>query len=63
VVVQGEMKIIGRRRGWKGGVDAMDGMLKLAVALREGRPMIPRGVHRFRSHEEADAWMLRMLAR
>jgi hypothetical protein len=57
------MKIIGRRRGWKGGVEAADGFLQLMVALREGRRMIPRGVHRFRSHEEADAWTLKMLCR
>jgi hypothetical protein len=31
--------------------------------LRAGRPFIPRGVHRFRMHEEKDAWTLKMLAR
>jgi hypothetical protein len=26
-------------------------------------PFIPRGVYRFASHEEADAWLMRMLTR
>jgi len=29
--------------------------LKLVGALRGGRPFIPRGVHRFHTHEEKDA--------
>ena len=62
-VMQGEMKIVGRRREARGGVDGADGFLKLVVALRAGRRMAPRGVYRFRSHEEADAWMLKMLSR
>jgi hypothetical protein len=28
-----------------------------------GRFRIPRGVYRFRSHEEADAWMMKHLTR
>jgi hypothetical protein len=28
-----------------------------------GSPHIPRGVYRFKSHEEADAWLTRMLTR
>ncbi len=26
-------------------------------------PFVPKGVYRFRSHEEADKWMLKMIAR
>lgn len=28
-----------------------------------GRPLVPKGVYRFTSHEEADAWMTKMLLR
>ncbi len=27
-----------------------------------GGALVPRGVYRFRSHEEADEWMVRMIA-
>ena len=57
------MKVVGRRRGSPGGLTAADGFLKLIGVLRAGRPFIPRGVHRFRTHEEKDAWTLTMLTR
>ncbi len=28
-----------------------------------GSPHIPRGVFRFKSHEEADAWLMKMITR
>jgi len=28
-----------------------------------GRTGVPRGVHRFRTHDEADDWVWRMIAR
>jgi len=58
-----EMKIIGRRQPPKGGLLAANGFLKLVLALRAGKPFIPRGVYRFRSHEEKDQWTLKMLTR
>jgi hypothetical protein len=61
--VKSEMKVVGARRGSQGGLAAADGFLKLVGALRSGRPFVPRGVHRFRTHEEKDAWTLKMLAR
>ena len=61
--MKSEMKVIGARRGSQGGLAAADGFLKLVGELRAGRPFIPRGVHRFRTHEEKDAWTLKMLAR
>ena len=57
------MKVIGRRRPGKGGLDTINGFLKLVISLRGGKPFIPRGVYRFRSHEEKDAWTLKMLTR
>jgi hypothetical protein len=62
-VVKPEMKIVGRRRGSQHGLVAADGFLKLVGTLRARRPFIPRGVRRFRTHEEKDAWTLKMLAR
>jgi hypothetical protein len=61
--VKPEMKVVGKRRGSQGGLAAADGFLKLVCELRAGRPFIPRGVYRFRTHEEKDAWTLKMLAR
>lgn len=57
------MKVIGRRKPGKGGLDSAAGFLKLVISLRNGKPFIPRGVYRFHSHEEKDAWTLRMLTR
>jgi hypothetical protein len=34
----------------------LNGFLK-----RSGHRLAPRGVYRFRSHEEADAWMMKMM--
>jgi len=57
------MKVVGRRSPGKGGLDTADGFLKLVISLRGEKPFIPRGVYRFRSHEEKDAWTLKMLTR
>jgi len=47
----------------RGGLVATAPLLDLVIALRNGRPFIPRGVHRFRSFEESAEWSLRMMAR
>ena len=56
------MKVVGRRR-WAQGLAASAPLLRLVLDLRGGKPFLPRGVHRFRSFEESEAWTLRMLAR
>jgi hypothetical protein len=56
------MKVVGRRR-WAPGLAASAPLLRLVLQLREGRPFLPKGVHRFRSFEESEEWTLRMLAR
>jgi hypothetical protein len=61
--VKPDMKVVGRRRGSHSGLAAADGFLKLIGALRAGQPFIPRRVDRFRTHEEKDAWTLKMLTR
>jgi hypothetical protein len=53
-------KIVGRRR-----VDQRDpgALQRTLAALRRTDAMVPRGVYRFATFEEADEWMTRMIAR
>ena len=57
------MKVVGRRGRPKVDVVSIDPLQRLANELRKGRPFMPKGVWRFKSHNEADAWKLRMLTR
>jgi len=57
------MKVIGRKGKPRIDVTTIDSLQKLANELRKGRPFMPKGLWRFRSHEEADAWKLKMLTR
>jgi hypothetical protein len=60
--VEQPMKVVGRRR-WAQGLVAAAPLLRLVLDLRGAKPFLPRGVHRFRTFEESEAWTLRMLAR
>jgi hypothetical protein len=57
------MKVIGRKGKPRIDVTTIDSLQKLANELRKGRPFMPKGLWRFRSHEEADSWKLEMLTR
>jgi len=57
------MKVLGRKGPPKVDAVAVDAMQKLANALRQGRPLAPKGVWRFKSFEEADEWFLKMMAK
>ncbi len=57
------MKVVGRKAKPKGGLEAADGLLRLVIALRGNKPFIPKGVHRFKTFEEAQAWSIKMMAR
>jgi hypothetical protein len=57
------IKVIGRRRAPRPGLVHAAPFLELVIALREGRPFIPRGVYRFSSFEESQDWSLKMMAR
>jgi hypothetical protein len=57
------MKVVGRRGRPKVDVKTIDSLQELANELRQGRPFMPKGVWRFKTHEEADAWKLKMLTR
>jgi hypothetical protein len=54
------IKIVGRRRLTGGSPGTLQHTL---AALRGTGALVPRGVYRFSSFEEADAWMTRMMAR
>jgi hypothetical protein len=53
-------KVVGGRRTTRSDLAALQRML---AAVRRTGTLVPRGVYRFQSFEEADAWMTRMLAR
>lgn len=57
------MKVIGRRKAGKRDLQLAAGFLELVVALRGRKPFIPRGVHRFKTFEESQAWTLKMMTR
>ena len=56
-------KVVGRKGHAKVDVVAIDSLQRMANELRRGRPFMPKGVWRFKSFEEADAWKLKMLTR
>ena len=56
-------KIIGKRKQSSGGLLATDNLLKLVIALRGNKPFCPRGVYKFKSFEEKEAWSRKMQAR
>ncbi|HSS52314.1 MAG TPA: hypothetical protein VLX28_25510 [Thermoanaerobaculia bacterium] len=57
-----KMKTVGWRKIDTSLADT-DRLLQTAWALRGTPALVPRGVYRFRSFEEADEWMTRMMAR
>ena len=61
---KGYMKVLGRRCEPQPSRENMDAIQKLALDLRGPRRLfLPKGVYRFKSHEEADAWLMKMLTR
>jgi hypothetical protein len=55
-------RTVGRRRPATG-LNAANNLLRLVVRLRGDKPFVPRGVHRFRSFEEAQQWSMKMMVR
>ena len=56
-------KTVGRRRPYSGGLAGLQGFFELCNRVRGDRPFLPKGVFRFKTHEEADEWTLKMLTR
>jgi hypothetical protein len=57
------VQVIGRRAPSRGGLEAAASFLDMVVRLRGEKPFIPKGVHRFLTFEESQAWSIRMMAR
>lgn len=59
-----KIKVVGRRRQRETETEKdYDVLLKTLQALRGNRGICPKGVYRFRTFEEADQWMIRMIAK
>ncbi len=56
-------KIVGRRKMRPATHEDADRLLRTAWAMRGNDRLVPRGVYRFETFEEADRWMIRMMAR
>jgi hypothetical protein len=57
------MRIVGKRRKDGLALDDQGRLARTAALLRGTAGMVPRGLYRFTSFEEADAWMTRTMAR
>jgi hypothetical protein len=57
------IKVLGRRTARETGFPTAAKFLDMVIALRGGKPFILRGVHRFSTFEESQAWSIRMMAR
>ncbi len=58
-------RFVGRRTGTPDALSTKTSNKVSSIAWRKafGGVRIPRGVHRFKTHEEADAWLWKMIAR
>ena len=58
-------KFVGRRTNTPDALSVETSNKADAIAWRKsfGGVRVPRGVHRFRTHQEADEWLWRMIAR
>ncbi|HEX6565960.1 MAG TPA: hypothetical protein VF020_16845 [Chthoniobacterales bacterium] len=63
--VKKDVKTVGRRRPPADLLDPARDNVASAVGWRTAfpTPFIPRGVYRFQSHQEADAWLWQMITR
>ncbi len=57
------MKVVGRQAPVQVDVEKAEGFLQMAQNIHRGNRFVPKGVWRFKTHEEADEWMLRMITR
>lgn len=58
-------RFVGRRTGTPDGLSTKTSFKADSIAWRKafGGVRIPRGVHRFKTHEEAHQWLMRMITR
>lgn len=57
------MKVVGRKGQPKVNVETANDFLKMVAVVRGNCPFMPKGVWRFKTFEEADAWKLQMMTR
>jgi hypothetical protein len=60
---KGDMKVLGRRREPRPTRENMDAIQRLLIELRGQQLFLPKGVYRFKTHQEAQAWQMKMLTR
>lgn len=61
-----KIRVVGRRDPSKAGSEGLKGaenLLRLLCETPGGQDLAPRGVYRFKTHEEADEWLMKMLTR
>ncbi|MBW8878271.1 MAG: hypothetical protein JF614_25185 [Acidobacteria bacterium] len=56
-------KVVGRRKTTRTTLEDADQLLRTAWALRGTDKLVPGGLYRFETFEEADRWMTQMMAR
>jgi hypothetical protein len=58
-------RFVGRRTGQPDGLSTATSNKAESIAWRKafGGVRVPRGVYRFKTHEEADEWLWRMITR
>ena len=56
-------KTVGHRKERPASLEDADRLLRTAWALRGTDKLVPRGLYRFKTFEEANAWMTKMMAR
>lgn len=57
------VKVVGRRKiGRTTSLEDADRLLRTAWAIRGTDKLVPKGLYRFRTFEEADEWMKQMMA-
>jgi hypothetical protein len=55
------VKVVGKRKAPVDVLGQWDKFAEVASKLRENDVFVPRGVYRFKTFEEADEWMERMI--
>ena len=61
--VKSNMRVVGRRKDPSPTLENVRALQQSLHVLRGKQPFLPRGVYRFKSHQEADAWQMKMLTR
>lgn len=61
--LKGYMRVVGRRKDPAPTLENVRALQRLLHELRGKHPFLPKGVYRFKSHQEADEWQMKMLTR